>query len=189
MVPALISSAQEQLILVNEQDEAIGSLSKRECHAGAGVLHRAFSIFIFNSAAEVLLQKRSAQKHLWPLHWSNACCSHPRQGEAAEAAAQHRLAQELGIKTSLSFLYKFIYQAQYQGGDSEHELCWVWVGEAEAEAVTANSNEVAEWRFFPVQAVNTALIETPEKFTPWMKLEWQALREHHQHQLPAGLGE
>ncbi len=186
MNQASISSDQEQLILVNEQDEDIGSLSKLECHLGAGVLHRAFSIFIFNSAAEVLLQKRSAQKHLWPLYWSNACCSHPRPGEDAEVSAQRRLEQELGIRTPLSFLYKFIYQAQYQGAGSENELCWVWAGEAEAEAIIVNTNEIAEWRFFSIQDLDIALSETPEKFTPWMKLEWQQIRENYHHQLPAG---
>ena len=180
----IVSSDTEQLILVNEQDEEIGSLSKRDCHVDSGILHRAFSIFIFNHAGEVLLQKRSEEKFLWPLYWSNACCSHPRAGEDSEEAAHRRLEQELGIKTDLTYLYKFVYQADFNSVGSEHELCWVWSGTAEAEDVNENTNEVAEWQFFSPEQLLADLAKTPDRFTPWMKMEWDKIRSDHGHQIP-----
>ena len=90
----VVSSDLDQLILVDSADQQIGSMTKPDCHLGTGTLHRAFSIFIFNQAGDVLLQRRSKQKMLWPGYWSNACCSHPRLGETSEAAAHRRLKQE-----------------------------------------------------------------------------------------------
>ena len=101
-----VSFDDEMLILVNPKDEEIGWEDKARCHLGDGILHRAFSIFIFNDNNELLIQKRSDQKLLWPLFWSNSCCSHPRKGEKIESAAQRRMEEELGIKTRLKYLYK-----------------------------------------------------------------------------------
>ena len=100
----VVSSDLEELILVNSQDEQVGARQKLECHLGQGELHRAFSVFIFNSVGEILLQQRTAEKLLWPLYWSNACCSHPRVGEDPEDAAYRRLDQELGISVPLTYL-------------------------------------------------------------------------------------
>lgn len=180
---AVVSSDTENLILVDSNDQPLGTLPKRDCHLDDGTLHRAFSIFIFNRAGDVLLQKRSDQKMLWPGYWSNACCSHPRAGEDAEEAAHRRLQQELGISTELTFLYKFEYQARFGEVGSEHELCWVWVGFAEADMVTANENEVSNWRFFSRVELDNALQQSPEHYTPWMKMEWQRLFEDHASQL------
>ena len=91
----VVSSESEALILVDENDREIGFSSKDSCHDGPGILHRAFSLFIFNTAGELLLQQRSAGKRLWPLYWSNSCCSHPRAGETMELAVNRRLQQEL----------------------------------------------------------------------------------------------
>ncbi len=173
--PVIVSSDQEELILVNARDESIGTMSKRDCHQGEGTLHRAFSIFIFNAAEAVLLQQRSGQKLLWPDYWSNACCSHPQVGEDCEVAANRRLQQELGITLPLTFIYKFEYRAQYENAGSEHELCWVWVGFAEAEEINPNSNEIADWRFFSREELNRELADNPGRYTPWMKLEWEHL--------------
>ena len=103
----IVSSSNEELILVDEQDREIGCKSKSDCHIGNGILHRAFSIFIFNTNNEVLIQKRSSEKLLWPSCWSNACCSHPRYGEPMKTAVVRRLVQELGFNCPLIFLYKF----------------------------------------------------------------------------------
>ena len=181
---AVVSSDVEELILVNALDEIVGKQSKKDCHLHDGILHRAFSVFIFNPAGDVLLQRRSRQKLLWPNYWSNACCSHPRAGEDTAAAACRRLEQELGVATTLTFLYKFIYQARYQNIGSEHELCWVWVGLSDTDPIIANSNEVAEWHFLPVRELETQLIKTPDAFTPWLKLEWPRIREYHRHRFP-----
>ena len=175
----VVSSDLEDLILVNANDEEIGTRPKRECHLKEGELHRAFSVFIFNSAGEVLLQQRAAQKFLWPEYWSNACCSHPRAGEEAGEAAHRRLKQELGISVPLTYLYKFEYHARYPNVGSEHELCWVWVGFAEAQDISPNSNEVADWRFFSKKALDDELSQNPDIYTPWMKMEWERIFKDH----------
>lgn len=175
----IVSSDDEALILVNDNDEAIGTLPKLDCHLNQGTLHRAFSVFIFNKAGDVLLQQRSEQKLLWPGYWSNACCSHPREGEETEEAAHRRLKQEMGISSKLTFLYKFQYQAPYKDIGAEHELCWVWVGLAEADSVSSNDNEVADWRFFSKETLEQELKSHPENYTPWMKMEWQEILANH----------
>lgn len=173
---SVVSSDGEALILVNENDDQVGEMSKRDCHLGDGVLHRAFSIFIFNHAGDVLLQQRSAQKFLWPLYWSNACCSHPRAGEAMDEAVHRRLEQELGISIDLEYLYKFEYKAGYKDVGTEHELCWVWAGQAEADQIMPNENEIETWRFVSGRELEDDLINRPEQFTPWMKMEWRRIK-------------
>ncbi|HLP44763.1 MAG TPA: isopentenyl-diphosphate delta-isomerase, partial [Candidatus Kapabacteria bacterium] len=103
----------DTLILVDGKDNIVGYLDKGGCHEGEGVLHRAFSIFIFNSRGQLLLQRRSAAKPLWPLFLSNSVCSHPRRGESYEEATHRRLKEELGIETRVFFLFKFEYRASY----------------------------------------------------------------------------
>ena len=179
----VISSDLEELILVDSRDEPVGTMPKWECHQDDGVLHRAFSVFIFNAKGDVLLQKRSDQKMLWPGYWSNSCCSHPRVGEDSGEAASRRLKQELGIDCELTFLYKFEYQARFRDVGSENELCWVWVGFAEAEDVVANINEIDEWRFISRQALDHELEHNPDAYTPWMKMEWQRMFDEHAAQL------
>jgi len=174
----IVCSSNEELIIVDERDREIGYKSKGDCHIGNGILHRAFSIFIFNANNEVLIQKRSAEKLLWPNYWSNACCSHPRYGESMEAAVTRRLAQELGFNCPLVFLYKFQYHAQYGGVGAEHELCWVYYGLFEGR-VDANSKEVADWRFLGIRELEAELAEQPQKFTPWFKMEWANIRSNH----------
>lgn len=179
----IISSDLDDLILVDPDDQDIGTMSKRDCHRNAGSLHRAFSVFIFNSAGDVLLQQRSDQKSLWPLYWSNACCSHPRAGENSQQAAHRRIKQELGINVELTYLYKFQYQAHYEQVGSEHELCWVWIGFAEAADVIPNTNEIVNWRFFPKTELDAELLNNPAQYTPWMKMEWQRILSDHSEQL------
>ena len=94
------------LILVDESDQELGFKSKSECHQGNGSLHRAFSVFIFNSSGQLLIQKRSRDKELWDLHWSNSCCSHPHKNEQMELAVKRRLKEELGIECPIHYLYK-----------------------------------------------------------------------------------
>lgn len=173
----IVSNAGEELILVDELDREIGSQAKSECHAGNGVLHRAFSIFIFNARDELLLQKRSAEKPLWPDYWSNTCCSHPRVGETMEQAVSRRLSQELGFECPLTFLYKFKYHAQYGAVGAEHEYCWVYYGRY-GGPVNVNENEVADWRFVDIASLEAELAASPETFTPWLKMEWTEIANH-----------
>jgi isopentenyl-diphosphate delta-isomerase len=164
---------------VDPADREIGHLGKAQCHAGSGVLHRAFSLLIFNGNGELLLQQRAASKPLWPLYWSNSCCSHPRRAESMEAAIRRRLREELGLSCPLHFLFKFQYQAQFDAAGSEHELCSVFIGRSTGR-VRINRSEIFAWRWVspaPLQSEMTG----PEagKFTPWFKLEWERIcREH-----------
>lgn len=182
--PTIVSSDSEMLILVDSADNETGQLTKLACHLEDGILHRAFSIFIFSARGEVLLQRRAADKFLWPLYWSNACCSHPRAGETTADAVCRRLEQELGISTPLEYLYKFEYKANFGDVGTEHELCSVWIGQAEADAVRANPTEVAEWRFFQRAELAEALLQSPDQFTPWMKMEWDRLNAEFSDRLP-----
>jgi isopentenyl-diphosphate delta-isomerase len=161
----------DPLILVDAADREVGFLSKEACHRGEGILHRAFSVFLFNAAGEVLLQQRSAAKPLWPLHWSNSCCSHPRRGESVETAARRRVREELALECSLDFLYKFEYQARFGDVGAEHELCWVFSG-ITVGAPMADPAEVAAWRYLSPAALSAEIAAAPATFTPWLRLEW-----------------
>jgi isopentenyl-diphosphate delta-isomerase len=173
-VNRVVSSEAEQLILVDEHDNEQGHSSKAACHDGAGILHRAFSAFLFNPAGELLLQRRADSKRLWPGYWSNSCCSHPRRGESMAEATGRRLAEELNIAAELSFVYKFRYRASYGELGSEYELCHVFLGRIDAE-VRANAEEISAIRYASAEAMDRELAEHPERFTPWFKLEWDAL--------------
>jgi isopentenyl-diphosphate delta-isomerase len=173
----IVSSAAEELILVDEQDREIGSDSKVACHTGNGILHRAFSIFVFNSGDELLLQQRATSKPLWPDYWSNTCCSHPRRGESMDEAVSRRLLQELGFDCPLQFLYKFKYQAQYGAIGAEREYCWVYYGRYDG-AVDVNVSEIADWHFVGVRELEAELEAAPERFTPWFKMEWAHIRHN-----------
>jgi len=175
---ATVSSEQEELILVDDNDVEIGSQSKARCHDGDGILHRAFSVFLFNAEGELLLQQRADEKRLWPRYWSNSCCSHPRRGEDVAEAAFRRLDDELNVKATLEFVYKFQYQANYQDLGAEHELCHVFLGRLLNDAA-ANPTEISALRFVNAADLDQEFIEQPERFTPWMKLEWQRLNSDH----------
>ena len=170
----IVSDPNEQLILVDSDDNKIGYSSKSECHKGEGNLHRAFSVFIFNSSGQLLIQKRSSNKELWDLHWSNSCCSHPRKNERTKSAAIRRLKEELGIVCKLHHIYKFIYHAQYKDAGSEHELCHVFVGLFDGE-IKANPEEIDDWKFIKTDDLEKELSNSGENYTPWMKMEWKEL--------------
>lgn len=170
-----VSSESELLLLVDENDQVVGHASKGSCHDGDGVLHRAFSLFVFNAQGELLLQQRSFDKRLWGGFWSNSCCSHPRVGEQMDEAVERRLREELGIGADLSFLYKFQYQADFGDLGAENELCWVFVGRSD-DPVCVNESEIAAWRFISVAELEREMDAAPETFTPWFKMEWSRLR-------------
>ncbi|WP_290649075.1 isopentenyl-diphosphate Delta-isomerase [Aquisalimonas sp.] len=172
-----VSSDCEDLILVTPDDEEIGYLSKAACHDGEGVLHRAFSLFVFASDGSVLLQQRAADKRLWPGFWSNSCCSHPRRGESMTEAIERRAAEELGVGLrGLEYLYKFQYHARFGEAGSEHELCWVFLSRTD-DTPRPNPHEIENWQWCAPDALDRALDETPETITPWCRAEWRRLRE------------
>jgi isopentenyl-diphosphate Delta-isomerase len=171
----------DALILVDEADRSLGFLSKKLCHEGQGVLHRAFSLLIFNESGELLIQQRAASKRLWPMYWSNSCCSHPCGDETMETATRRRLYEELGIHCPLHFLFKFQYQAQFDATGAENELCSVFVGRCR-EPIKANSDEIHDWRWIDLKALNREIaVDKVGTFTPWFKLEWARIwRDHRQ---------
>ncbi len=169
-----VSAEDELLILVDAADNESGQMSKAECHDGSGVLHRAFSVFLFNDRGEILLQQRSADKRLWPMYWSNSCCSHPRKGESIGLATSRRLQEELNVVARLEYVYKFTYQASFGALGSENELCSVFLGRIEEEA-SANATEIEALRYVTVDALRDELVAQPDLFTPWLKLELQRL--------------
>jgi isopentenyl-diphosphate delta-isomerase len=169
----------DTLILVDEGDREVGHLSKDLCHRGHGVLHRAFSLLIFNAAGDLLLQQRAASKRLWPLYWSNSCCSHPRRDESMELAIQRRLYEELGVSCPLQFLYKFEYRAQFDANGAEHELCSVFIGRC-TEEIRINRDEILGWRWVGPEALQQEMSgREAKKFTPWFRLEWARIWGHH----------
>jgi isopentenyl-diphosphate delta-isomerase len=172
-----VSFDNEPLILVDGEDNVTGYETKVNAHLGDGLLHRAFSIFLFTENDEVLLQQRSGTKPLWPLYWSNSCCSHPRRGESYEQAVHRRLREELAVDVDLKFLYRFQYQAIFGDTGAEHELCSVFVGKVPAPVrIDVNPGEIAAWRWMPSVDVDRLVQAEPERVTPWFIMEWRRLR-------------
>ncbi len=177
----VVSSEDEELILVDENDRETGFASKAECHDGDGKLHRAFSVFLFNETGELLLQQRSASKRLWGGYWSNSCCSHPRPGESMDQATRRRLSDELNVDAELEFVYKFTYQASFRGLGAEHELCYVYLGRC--NRVVPNAHEIEAIRYVSAQQLAAEIATRANTLTPWFKLEWQALQRDYRDRL------
>jgi isopentenyl-diphosphate delta-isomerase len=178
----IVSSEAEELILVDRDDNETGFLSKADCHDGEGVLHRAFSLFLFNDDGELLLQQRSESKRLWGGYWSNSICSHPRRGESMEVATRRRLLDELNIEAELEFVYKFDYQARFGEAGSENELCHVYLGRAPNE-IRPNESEIAAVRFVAPADLDREFAGNHAALTPWFRMEWQALSTAHRDKL------
>lgn len=180
----------DTLILVDEADREIGHLSKDRCHDGGGVLHRAFSLLIFNQRDELLLQRRSTKKRLWPGYWSNSVCSHPRRSERMDTAIHRRLHEELGLRCALQFLFKFQYQAQFEPHGAEQELCSVFIGRCTG-TVRADPHEVLEWRWVGPEQLQAEMAgPSAAQFTPWFIIEWQRVWQEHRPAilaLPSGV--
>ena len=165
-----------EVILVNELDEQVGSMEKMEAHRLA-LLHRAFSVFIFNKKGEMLLQQRADKKYHSPGLWTNACCSHPMPGESTETAAHRRLKEELGFDTEIEHVFHFQYKTPFDNGLTEHELDHVFIGTYDAE-IKADPNEVKDFCFMPMDTISQHLQDHPHKFTSWFKIAFPKLEEH-----------
>jgi isopentenyl-diphosphate Delta-isomerase len=178
----IVSFDNEKLILVDTGDNILGYENKNSCHDGDGILHRAFSIFIFNSKNELLIQRRSPDKRLWGGYWSNTCCSHPRQGELYEESTVRRLKEEIGLDTPMVYLYKFRYQAAFGDEGSENELCSVYIGKTD-RTPQINITEIEDWKYISREDLNKAVRRNPEEFTPWFKMEWDRLQKEFWQQI------
>lgn len=161
--------AVKKLVLVNKKDEQIGLAEKDAAHQGRGALHRAFSVYIFDDKGRLLLQQRSRRKKLWPLFWSNSCCSHPREGENYEAAGERRLREELGFTVRLRLADKFQYQASYKDIGSENEICAVLIGRYNGEAAL-NREEAAACKWIALKELERDISKNPARYTPWLKI-------------------
>jgi len=178
----IVSSESEQLILVDRDDNEIGYVSKADAHDGAGMLHRAFSLFLFNDAGELLLQQRAPEKRLWGGYWSNSCCSHPRRGESLDIATSRRLLDELNFEADLEHVYHFCYQASFGDAGSENELCHVYLGKS-TDDMRPNDSEIAGVRFVSPAALEAEFKTGADQFTPWFKQEWRELKRNYRKQL------
>ena len=167
---------EEQVVLVNPNDEVLGLMEKQQAHLN-GLLHRAFSVFLFNKKGEMLLQKRASGKYHSPNQWTNAVCSHPKIVENYQEGAHRRLKEELGIEAELSEKFNFIYKADVGGNLWEHELDYVFTGIFEGD-FQLNENEVSEIRYISLENLNREMQENPEHFTEWFKIILQEYKEH-----------
>ena len=156
------------VILVNEDDQVIGAIEKIEAHRKA-LLHRAFSVFIFNKKGEILLHKRAESKYHSAGLWTNACCSHPQPGEDTLYSAIKRLKEEMGFTTILKKAFDFVYQSAFDNGLTEHEFDHVYIGEYEGEIIP-NPEEVSEYQFLTIEATAERLKVHPEDFTVWFAI-------------------
>jgi isopentenyl-diphosphate Delta-isomerase len=163
------------IILVNEQDQEIGTMEKMEAHE-KGLLHRAFSIFIFNSFGGMLLQQRALDKYHSSGLWTNACCSHPKPGEKIESAAHRRLKEELGFDVTITKAFTFTYQAHFDNGLTENEYDHVFIGIYDGK-VKYNKAEVNKVRHIAIDKLQKEVDRTPELFTEWFKIALPHLRE------------
>lgn len=165
----------EQVILVNELDEQTGVMEKMEAHEKA-LLHRAISVFIFNSKGEMLLQKRAVKKYHSAGLWTNACCTHPRPGEAPAEAAHRRLNEELGFETSLREAFNFTYKAPFDNGLTEHEFDHVFTGVYEGP-VFPDANEVQDYCYKPMAEIENAMALKKDHFTIWFKIAYPLVKD------------
>lgn len=167
---------EEKVILVNENDEQIGLMPKMEAHKKA-LLHRAFSVFIFNDKNELMLQQRALSKYHSPGLWTNTCCSHQREGETNIEAGKRRLMEEMGFVVDLQDSISFIYKAPFDNGLTEHEYDHVLLGKYN-EKPTINPDEVASWKWMPLEEVKADISLHPELYTAWFKVIFDKFYEH-----------
>jgi isopentenyl-diphosphate delta-isomerase len=163
----------EEVILVNEQDEQTGTIEKMEAHKKA-LLHRAFSVFIFNVKGEMLLQQRALGKYHSPGLWTNTCCSHPRPGEDVEEAARRRLKEEMGIEGSLTKIFDFIYRTDFENGLTEYEFDHVYTGSYSGH-LNPDQKEVKDFCFRTMTDIEHDLKHHPEKYSSWFKIAFPLL--------------
>lgn len=166
----------EYVILVNEDDQEIGKMEKQEAHE-KGVLHRAFSVFVFNNNKELLLQQRALTKYHSAGLWTNTCCSHPRENETVVQAAHRRLQEEMGFDCFLEVKTSFIYKAEFDNGLTEHEFDHVLVGNFNEE-IAINPTEVASYKWVTVDWLKQDMIKNPNNYTAWFTIISENFWQH-----------
>lgn len=164
------------VILVDEQDRPLGTMGKMEVHQKA-LLHRAFSVFIFNDNGQMLLQKRAAKKYHSANLWTNACCSHPKPGENTLQAASQRLQDEMGFSTTIKKVFDFTYKAPFDNGLTEHEFDHVFVGKFSG-TIQANPDEVGDYCYMSIEEIKSSIQSSPDKYTVWFKIAFPRVEEY-----------
>lgn len=164
------------VVLVNEKDETIGYMPKLEAHQ-QGLLHRAFSVLIFNSKKQLLLQQRAIEKYHTPGKWTNTCCSHPYKDETPEEAAHRRLREEMGMNADLKFLFKFQYKAPFDNELTEHEIDHVFIGFTD-DIPAINKEEVNDFKYVYPDDIKDDILENPDAYTPWFKIIMERYHEY-----------
>lgn len=167
---------EEKVILVNERDEPIGLMPKMEAHEKA-LLHRAFSVFVFNDNNELMIQQRALGKYHSPGLWANTCCSHQREGETNVAAGMRRLQEEMGFTTSLEDSISFIYKAPFDNGLTEHEFDHILIGRYNQEP-EPNPEEVHDWAWMSLEDIKVDMESQPQKYTAWFKIIFEKYYKH-----------
>lgn len=168
---------EELVILVDQDDRETGVMEKIQAHREA-LLHRAFSVFVFNSKGELMLQQRALGKYHSPGLWTNTCCSHPRPGEDTEAAAHRRLHEEMGFDCTLTKIFHFTYKAPFDNNLTEHEVDHVFVGFSDTLPVI-NPEEVESYRFATLDDISVEMAENPELFTVWFQIAFERVAEYY----------
>lgn len=167
---------EEQVILVNEKNEKIGLMPKMEAHEKA-LLHRAFSVFIFNDNNDLMLQQRALEKYHSPGLWTNTCCSHQRDGETNIQAGKRRLEEEMGFVVDLQESISFIYKAPFDNGLTEHEYDHVLIGKYNGDP-SINLDEVASWKWMPIESIKADITLHPHIYTEWFKIIFDKYYKH-----------
>ncbi|WP_339917658.1 isopentenyl-diphosphate Delta-isomerase [Yeosuana marina] len=167
---------EENVILVNENDEQIGLMPKMEAHEKA-LLHRAFSVFVFNSKNQLMLQQRALDKYHSPGLWTNTCCSHQREGESNIQAGMRRLQEEMGFVVDLQESISFIYKAPFDNGLTEHEYDHIVIGKYNGTP-EINPDEVADWKWMSLEDVKNDMVKNPQLYTEWFKIIFEKFYQH-----------
>ena len=167
---------EEQVILVNENDEQIGLMPKMEAHEKA-LLHRAFSVFVFNDKNELMIQQRALGKYHSPGLWTNTCCSHQREGETNIEAGKRRLQEEMGFSTDLKDTISFIYKAPFDNGLTEHEFDHILVGHYNDEP-NLNPEEAHDYKWVSLEELKKDMKENPDIYTAWFKIIFEKYYKH-----------
>lgn len=167
---------EEQVILVDENDNQIGLMPKMEAHEKA-LLHRAFSVFVFNDKNELMLQQRAMHKYHSPGLWTNTCCSHQRDGESNLEAGKRRLQEEMGFVTDLEETTSFVYKAPFDNGLTEHEYDHIMIGYYN-DAPNINADEVADWKWMALEEVKVDMALNPDNYTAWFKIIFEKFYEY-----------
>ncbi len=168
--------ATAKVVLVDRDDNVLGTMKKMEAHE-TGILHRAFSIFVFNSKGELLLHQRALSKYHSPGLWTNTCCSHPRLDEDVKENAHQRLVEEMGFDCELVEAFSFLYRADVGQGLTEHEYDHVFIGKYDGEP-EINPDEVEDYKYMSMEDLRDDIENHPANYTEWFKIAFEKVEEY-----------